>query len=211
MKGRAPNDSCTGSQSVPLTKGTRPTLASTGWDRRANTNTMRPAITRMEPPTPPRSTDHTRSPIRPRRSFGAGADSVTEGATALSGASEDGLSIDRQCLERGLDLLDHGGRQGRVVEPRGRLLPVVGGPPEELDQRLALGRVLLVLVDEDVGEAGDGIGVLPMGVGDRHPEVGRHLHAGGRGGGAGDARCDEGAVVVLERGGGQLVLLGIGE
>src|SRR5205823_2450593 len=119
-------------------------------ESRASTNTIRPAISRMAPPTPPRSAAQIRSPSRPRPIRTTGGGAAIAGATVLSGSSEDGLSINCQCLEGALHLLDHGGRQGRIVQRRSRLLALVDGPPEKLHQRLTLGRLLLVLVDEDV-------------------------------------------------------------
>src|SRR6267143_6941857 len=70
------------------------------------------------------------------------------------------LSLDRHLLQSAFHLVHHGLGQRRVVEGGCGLLAVVHGPPEELQQRLALRGIRLVLVDEDTGKGRDGVGVL---------------------------------------------------
>ncbi len=64
-------------------------------------------------------------------------------------------------------------------------------PLQEVGEHLALRRLLLLLVREDVGEAGDRVRVAALGVHDRDPEVLGHLR------GAAPAPA---AVVLSERG-----------
>src|SRR5439155_8986973 len=67
-------------------------------------------------------------------------------------------------------LRGHGRGQRRVVQRLHLALPCGQGPGQEVDDRLALVLVRLVLVDEDVGRRGDRIrpgcgGVQDVGVG----------------------------------------------
>src|ERR1700730_7408999 len=101
----------------------------------------------------------------------------------LPARSKGRLSLHRHRPQRLLHLLHHALGQRSVIQGGSGLLPVVHRPPEELEQRVAFHGVLLVLVDEQVGEGRDGPRVLAVGVGDRDPIVVRHLHLGGGCGG----------------------------
>src|SRR5829696_9487613 len=69
------------------------------------------------------------------------------------------LPARRDRVELGLGALDDLRRERRVRVLRvfRRGLAVVDAPPEEINEHLALGRVLLVFVDEDVGVTGNRI------------------------------------------------------
>src|SRR5438477_10296806 len=92
--------------------------------------------------------------------------SLAGAITSLAG-SEDGLSIDGHPFQCLLDSLDHRLRQRCVIERRRLLQAVVHGPPDEIQQRTAFGGVLLIPVDEQVGERSDGIGAIAGLIGDR--------------------------------------------
>src|SRR5438105_528817 len=64
--------------------------------------------------------------------------------------SQDWLASCFDGLEHALDLLDDRLRQRGVAERLTHLLAVVGGPPQELDQRLALAWILLLVIQQDV-------------------------------------------------------------
>src|SRR5262249_24068125 len=127
------------------------------------------------------------------------------------GGGKGRLSLHRHRLERLLHLVHHGLRQRSVVQRGSALLAVVERPPGELEQRVSLGDVLLVLVDEQVGEGRERPGVLAFRVGDRDAVVVRHLHLRGRCRGGGQRCLDPAPIAVLQLGGGQLVLVGVGE
>ena len=57
-------------------------------------------------------------------------------------------SADLDFSDAGLDLLDDGARQRRVVECRGRLLSFGDHPFQEINELLALGRVRLMFVHQ---------------------------------------------------------------
>src|SRR5438309_3492149 len=97
---------------------------------------------------------------------------------SLAGCKSDRLSLYGHLLERGLHLLYDALRQRRIVEGSGRLFAVVDGPPEEVQEFLPLHRIRLVPVDEDIGERGDRVRVLPRLVRDRDPVVVRNLRLG---------------------------------
>src|SRR6266568_4724100 len=184
MNGSAPKEPTTGSQSCRKRKLVAP-AASAGRATCTSSSTMRPTTTSTAPPIATRSPLQTRSPTcAPSGSRGErkGARAVSAGAaTSAGGDKRHRLSLDGQAAEGRLDLRHHRLRQGRVVEARGGRLALVDGPPQEAQHRLTLLRIGLVLVDEQVGEGGDGIGVLALRVGDGDAIVGGHLHA--RGGG----------------------------
>src|SRR5947209_1155917 len=87
-------------------------------------------------------------------------------------------------VELRLDLTDYLSGERRVGEVSGVLLAVVHGPPEEVNERLALQGILLILVDEDVGVARNRIRACAAGVRDRDAQVfGRGGERFGGGGG----------------------------
>src|SRR5262249_33237645 len=91
------------------------------------------------------------------------------------------LPGERDLLDARLELLHHRRRQRRI-EKRSRIfLTVVDRPPQELDQRLALGLVLLISVHEKPSEARDRISLIPWCVRQGDTEIIRHV-AGGSGG-----------------------------
>src|SRR5438309_4463639 len=79
---------------------------------------------------------------------------------SLAGCKGDGLSLYGHLLECGLHLLHDGLRQRSIVEGSGRLLAIVDGPPEEVQQFPPLHRIGLVPVHEDIGERSDWVRVL---------------------------------------------------
>src|SRR5277367_5138700 len=93
-------------------------------------------------------------------------------------------SLNGQGGDFGQDLGLNGRRKRSIVERRGIFLAVGDCPAEKVDDRRALLLVGLVLVDEQIGEAGNGVGVLARGVGDGDTEVVRHGDAS-RGSGSG--------------------------
>ena len=80
-------------------------------------------------------------------------------------------------------------------------------PPEKADQRIALLRVRLILVDEEPGEPGDRVRVFAGRVGDRDAVVVGDFGLPCRGGDRLQRRLDPGAVVILQLGRRQLVLI----
>src|SRR5688572_3613221 len=63
----------------------------------------------------------------------------------------------------------------RVLHVASDLLAVVYGPPEKVYDRLALYRVLLLFVDEQVCVRRDRVSVSAWRVGDRHSQIVGHL------------------------------------
>src|SRR6266404_2167874 len=125
----------------------------------------------------------------------------------LPARSKGRLSLHRHRPERLLHFLHHPLGQRSVVQGWSGLLPVVHRPPEELEQRVAFHGVLLVLVDEQVGEGRDGPCVLAVGVGDRDAIVVRHLRLGGGCGDGFQRGLDEGTRLVLQLRDRELVLV----
>src|SRR5688572_17546743 len=108
-----------------------------------------------------------------KRSFDRGRISETSEWTVIR--LEQLLAAGRKLLEASLDLRhDLGGQRG-VVERFCELLSVVECPPQVLRDRLALGRVLGVGVDEQVRVTGDRIGRFCGRIDERDVELGRHL------------------------------------
>src|SRR2546425_9391203 len=113
--------------------------------------TMIAATTSTARPSSRRPPDQTRSGTLTRAGAFSGTRSGSRAAVTISLAvCKHGLSLHRYRLQRRLHLLHERRREGRIVERRRHLLAVVDGPPEEMDQRLTLRRVGLILVDEQV-------------------------------------------------------------
>src|SRR5438309_2959619 len=124
---------------------------------------MIPATTNTPPPRATSVAPKTRSGRFARRpATGGGA----VAAMASLAGGKHGLSGDLQLPERVLDLLHGSLGQRRVVERRRRLLSVVLGPPEEVQQRVALLLFGLVAINEQVGERRDRPRPGARGVGD---------------------------------------------
>ena len=109
------------------------------------------------------------------------------------GLREDRLAVELDGFEFGEDfVLSFLGELG-VAEILGHVLTVGDAPLDEVDQRGGEGFVLEVgevIVDEEVGEAADGVGLGTGGFGDGDLEVGGE---GGEGvGGGGDDAVDGG-------------------
>src|SRR5207248_1392421 len=147
----------------PRKKGRKPSApASAGStpERRMGTSTNRPQrpYTTLGIPASSAMGKATRARVR------EGAISVrksaspmeTRTATISLAGCKHGLSLHGHLLQGRFDLLHHALRQGRVVERARRLLAFVLGPPDELEQGVALHRVLHVPVDQQIGEGGDG-------------------------------------------------------
>src|SRR3990172_3379728 len=214
MKGRAPKDPATGSQSRARRKRIVPE-AIAGRATRASSSTMIPTTTRTAPPIATSRPFQTRSPACPleatrRSGVGSAAPGEATSYPSAGGGKRDGLSLDGERCERLLNLLHRGWRQRSIVERRRGRLPVMHRPPQEAQEGLALGPVRLVAVDEEVGEGGHRVGALAGGVGDRDAVVGRDLHSRGGLGGGLERRLDEVPVAVPERGHGELVLVSVG-
>src|SRR6266568_3570218 len=168
MNGSAPKEPTTGSQSCRKRKLVAP-AASAGRATCTSSSTMTPTTTSTAPPIATRSPLHTRSPAcAPSGSRGerSGARAVSAwAARSAGGGKRHRLSLDGQAAEGLLHLRHHRLRQGRVVEAGGGRLTLVDGPPQETHERFTLLRIGLVLVHEQVGEGGDGVGVLALRVG----------------------------------------------
>src|SRR5512139_3702749 len=118
---------------------------------------MSPATTRSAPPKMVMPQPQARSPGLPDR---AGVGSAAGAPLWLLAGNGDRLALDLEVLDGLLEHLHHRRGERGVLERRGGGLALVDGPPEELHQRVALGLVLRVPVDEQVRERGDGPGVL---------------------------------------------------
>src|SRR3954465_3538833 len=210
MYGAAPNRSRVGSQVVRVTKSFTPVWARAGPPMRQSSARINPATSRTLRPSAISSTAQARSGRLAEAGASTSGRPGSRTATSVAG-SEDWLSIHRHSLQGLLHFLHHGLGQRRVVERCRIFLTLVLRPPEELEQGVALLRVLLVAVDQQIGEGRDGIGVLAGLVGDRDAVVGGD-------GGLRRRRRDSFqrglhplAVVVAQLRGGQLVLVGVGQ
>src|SRR5512140_1297252 len=211
MYGAAPKRSRVGSQVERVTKSFTPTFPRAGTPRRESSATIRAATSSTPRPRTVSRTAQARSGRLRRAAALPDAGSGSRSAVISLAGSKDGLSIHGHSLDRLFHLLHHRLRQRRVVQGRRALLALVLGPPDELQQRLSLLRILLVPVDEQISESGDRIRVLAGLVGDGDPVVLGKLHLRRRGGDAVQRRLDPAPVVVLELGSGQLVLIGVGQ
>src|SRR6202521_1714130 len=165
MNGSAPKEPRTGSQSCRRRKRVVP-AGSAGRATCTSSSKMRPTTTSTAPPMATRSALQTRSPTwAPSGSWGErGRDSAEPAGAARStgGGKRPQLSLHGQAAEGLLHLRYHRLGQGGIVEARGGRLALVDGPPQEAQERLALPGIGLVLVDEEVGEGGEGIRVLAL-------------------------------------------------
>src|SRR5882672_9926832 len=209
MKGKAPNTSRVTSQTEVVMNLTTPVCATAGQPMRTNSATITAATTNTARPSTPSTAAQARSGRFDRAEALSGARSGSRTVVTISLAvCKRGLPLDGDGLQRRFHLHHQRRRQRGVVQRRGHLLPVVNGPPEEMDQRLAFPGVGLLLVDEQIGEGGDGIGVLAGGVRDRHAVVRRSLRLGRGGGDRVQRGLDPLAVAVSQLRRGQLVLVG---
>src|SRR5882762_3541984 len=175
MKGKAPKTSRVTSQTEVVMNLTIPVCVSAGQPMRSSSATINAATTST-----PSTAAQARSGRFERAGALSGARSGSRAAVTISLAvCKRRLPLDGDRLQRRFHPLDQRRRQRSVVQRRSHLLPLVDGPPEEMDQRLALPGVGLLLVDEQIGEGGDGIDVLAGGVRDRHAVVRRNLRLGG--------------------------------
>src|SRR5260221_5372901 len=209
MKGAAPNRSRVTSHSEVVTNATIPVCTTAGKPMRISSATITAATPRTANPRMVSPIAQARSGRFTRRGL---ASSSRGGALTISLAgSKHGLPLDRDGLERRGDLGHQRRTQRRVVQSGGELLAVVLGPPEEVHQRLALARVGLVLVDEQPGEARDGIRGGARRVGDRDAVVLRNLRLRRRLRNRFERGLDEVPVVVLQLRRAELVLVGVGK
>src|SRR5581483_5695501 len=212
MYGAAPKMSRVGSQVERVTKSFRPVWEIAGAPMRHSSPTITAATSSTPRPSAVSRIAHARSGRLTRAGAASGARPGSPAASVRSLAgSEDGLSIHGHPLERLLDLVDYRPGQRRIVESRGVLLPVVLGPPDELEERIAFGDVLLVAIDEQVSESGDRIGLRARLIGDRDAVVVRHRGPRRCRGDGFHRRLDPLSVVVPQGRGGQLVLVRIRE
>src|SRR6266403_1093386 len=197
MKGKAPNTSRVTSQTEVVMNATIPVCASAGQPMRTSSATITAATASTARPSTPSAIAQARSGRFDRvDALSVGRSGSRTLVTISLAVCKRGLPLDGDRVQRRFHLLHQRRRQRGVVQRGGHLLPVVNGPPEEMDQRLALPGVVLLLVDEQIGEGGDGVGVLAGGVRDRHAVVRRNLRPG-RGGGDGvQGRLDPLAVAV---------------
>src|SRR5712664_1064089 len=212
MKGKAPNTSRVTSQTEVVMNLTTPVCATAGQPMRTNSATITAATTNTARPSTPSTAAQARSGRFDRAEALSGARSGSRTVVTISLAvCKRGLPLDGDGLQRRFHLLHQRRRQRSVVQRRGHLLPLVDGPPEKLDQRLSLPRVGQLLVDEQIGEGGDGIGVLAGSVRDGHAVVRRNLCLGCGGGHRVQGRLDPLAVAVPQLDHGELVLVGVRE
>src|SRR5512141_307894 len=207
MYGAAPKRSRVGSQVERVTKSFNPTCTSAGAPMRESSATISAATSSTARPRPVSRTAQARSGRLRRAAAPPDAGSGSRSAVISLAGSKDGLSIHGHSLERLLHLLHHRLRQRSIVQRRGAVLALVQGPPDELQQRLSLLRILLVPVDEQPGERGDRIRILAGLVGDGDPVVLGELHLRRSGGDPVQRRLDPAPVVAPELGCGQLVLI----
>src|SRR5712692_6892456 len=132
--------------------------------------------TATQPRTMPMKTRSPQAPPRERarNARGRGSPSAAPPPVTLcsidSARGQERLALVGDLPDLGLDLLDDSCRQRRVEQVRGIPLAFVGRPPQEAHQRLTLGLVGLILVDQQPGEARDRIRSLARRVGQRDPE-----------------------------------------
>src|SRR5262244_878897 len=71
--------------------------------------------------------------------------------------------------------LHYVGRERRVLQISGVSFAVVNSPPKEINQRLALARIFLILVNENVGVARNRIYVRTGSIRYRHAQIFRRV------------------------------------
>src|SRR5436309_3309281 len=125
MNGSAPNESCTGSQSLPPRNENSPSLANAGRASFAHTNTTSPRTTSTLPPSAVSVAAKPRSPAAALRSVGGNHLFPLHG----------------QIAQGRFDLGDDRLRERSIVERTGQRLAVMNRPPQEPHQRLALARI----------------------------------------------------------------------
>src|SRR5918911_497749 len=131
MYGAAPKTSRVASQVEFATNCLRPVYLIAGPPMRHSSATISAATTRTAAPSRVSTITQARSGTLARERARAAARSGSR-ATSVAG-NEDGLSIHRHSLQRLLHLLEHGAGKRRVVQRRSVLLPLVLGPPDELE------------------------------------------------------------------------------
>src|SRR5512142_1085980 len=149
MKGSAPKDPETGSQSCWNRKRITP-AASAGRDTCTSSSTTTPTTSRTAPPKAPSRAAQRRSPAcapdgrrRGGAAIAAPSAVMSTGCGKLDRPPLHGHRADR-LLHLGHDRL----RERRIVERGGSGLAFVDGPPQEVEERLALRLVGLVAVGE---------------------------------------------------------------
>src|SRR3981189_3524080 len=158
MKGKAPNTSRVTSQTEVVMNLTIPVCAIAGQPMRTSSATITAATTSTARPSTPSAAAQARSGRFDRAEALSGARSGSRAVVTISLAvCKRGLPLDGDRLQRRLPPLHQRCRQRSVVQRRSHPLPIVDGPPEEMDQRLGLPGVGLILVDEQIGEGGDGV------------------------------------------------------
>src|ERR1700720_490695 len=147
MKGKAPNTSRVTSQTEVVMNATIPVCAIAGQPMRTSSATITAATTSTARPSTPSATAQARSGRFDLAEALSGARSGSRAAVTISLAvCKRGLPLDGDRLQRLFHALHQRCRQRSVVQRRGHLLPVMDGPPEKTDQRLALPGVGLLLV-----------------------------------------------------------------
>src|SRR5215213_3334885 len=188
MNGSAPNSSCTGFQARFHKK-----LAPNFSNERVELSAISRMIRRTSPAISRAKTSvvilNSRSPLRPPpRSQESGAGKKRRAPTVEGSLSvmidfieESALAVRKKRLALMRDRLDPGFgfrddlcRKGRVAHLGSHLLPVVNGPPEEIYEGLAFYGVLLLFVNEQVGEGRYRVGIGAGRVCDRYPQIAGH-------------------------------------
>src|SRR6266481_1826788 len=210
MYGSAPYTSRTTSHWLLKTNESRPVWASIPADNLQSAKTMTRATAKTATPRMVSSVAHAWSAkfLRVGSAIRMSRPSRRAASVSLAGC-KDCLSLDGHLFQGAFHAVHHQPGERGIIEESGGLLPVVDGPPEELQQRVPLGGVRLVPVDENVGEGRNRIGVLALRIGDRHPVVVRHLHRGSRLGNGLQRRLHPRPVAILESRRDELVLIGV--
>src|ERR1700730_18717032 len=161
MKGKAPNTSRVTSQTEVVMNATIPVCAIAGQPMRTSSATITAATTSTARPSTPSAAAQARSGRFDRAEALSGARSGSRAAFTISLAvCKRGLPVDGDRLQRHFHPLHQRLRQRSIVQRRSHPLPVVDGPPEELDQRPALPGVGRLLVADEIGDADSGAEVV---------------------------------------------------
>src|SRR5712672_499511 len=156
----------------------RPVVARYGLASRQSSATMSSATTSTATPRTLREAPQARSGRLCRLRGGCGSRRGRATATMSLARCKYRLPLHRQLAQRLFHLRHHWLGERSVLEGGGELLPVVLGPPEEVQQGLPLRRVGHVLVDQKIREGRDRPGVLAGLVGDGDAVVVGHLGLG---------------------------------
>src|SRR5262245_38555671 len=178
MNGRAPKISLTGSHVVDVTKE-NPKVLMESQDERISSEKTAKRIRTIKEEKRTRIPLKIRSPSMRRRAYDSVSTSVIfvvgVWATIRESTIAPPFKLKFLLHRNGGDLRfvqPHKFRgKGRIKKGLRELLTIRHGPLQKFRQGPSLGRVLLGLIEDEVGESGDGIGALARGVGHRDPDV----------------------------------------